>query len=109
LLKRFEADLCWLDGTPLDPRRKYLLRHGAKTVQARIDAVAGKLDVHSLLSTQAAETLSMNDIGRVALTIQHPIVCDAYEQLPATGAFILIDPVTNQTAAAGMIRAAVQP
>jgi sulfate adenylyltransferase subunit 1 len=109
LLKRFEADLCWLDGTPLDPRRKYLLRHGAKTVQARIDAVGGKLDVHSLLSTQAAETLSMNDIGRVALTIQHPIVCDAYEQLPATGAFILIDPVTNQTAAAGMIRAAVQP
>jgi sulfate adenylyltransferase subunit 1 len=104
LARHFEADVCWLDRTPLDPRRKYLLRHGAKTVQARIDAIGGKLDVQSLTSAVDAETLAMNDIGRVSLTIQQPIVCDVYQLLPATGAFILIDPVTNQTAAAGMIR-----
>ena len=108
LAKHFEAELCWLDRTPLDPRRKYLLRHGAKTVQARIDAVGNKLDVHSLSSTVAAETLVMNDIGRVSLTVQQPFVCDAYDELPATGAFILIDPTTNQTAAAGMIRKVAQ-
>ena len=102
--KHFEAEVCWLDRTPLDPRRKYLLRHGAKTVQARIDSVGNKLDVHSLSSTVEAETLAMNDIGRVSLTVQQPFVCDAYDELPATGAFILIDPTTNQTAAAGMIR-----
>lgn len=106
--KHFEAELCWLDRAPLDPRRKYLLRHGTKTVQARVDGVGNKLDVHSLSSTVEAETLVMNDIGRVSLTVQQPFVADPYDDLPATGAFILIDPTTNQTAAAGMIRKVTQ-
>jgi sulfate adenylyltransferase subunit 1 len=106
--KQFEAQVCWLDRSPLDLRRKYLLRHGTRTVQARIDGVGDKLDVHSLSSTQAADTLGMNDIGRVSLTVQQPFVADPYDELPATGAFILIDPATNQTAAAGMIRKVTQ-
>ncbi len=103
LAKQFEAELCWLDRTPLDPRRKYLLRHGTKTTQVRVDAVAGKLDVHSLSAAVVADTLVMNDIGRVSLTTQQPIICDVHARLPATGAFILIDAATNQTSAAGMI------
>jgi sulfate adenylyltransferase subunit 1 len=48
--------------------------------------------------------MSMNDIGRVALTLQKPIVCDAYDAHPETGAFVLIDEATHHTVAAGMIR-----
>ena len=105
LESRFDADLCWLDRTPLDARRKYWLRHGTKTVHARVSAINDRLDLQTLSAHSTADTLAMNDIGSVTITAQQPILCDAYSQSPATGAFVLIDAVTNQTAAAGMIRA----
>ena len=105
LESRFEADLCWLDRTPLDARRKYWLRQGTKTVHARVSAVNDRLDLQTLSAHLTTDTLSMNDIGSVTITAQQPILCDAYAESPATGAFVLIDAVTNQTAAAGMIRA----
>jgi sulfate adenylyltransferase subunit 1 len=51
-----------------------------------------------------AEGLKLNDIARISLTVQQPLAADAYDQIRATGAFILIDEVTHQTVAAGMIR-----
>ncbi|MBU6486597.1 MAG: sulfate adenylyltransferase, partial [Burkholderiales bacterium] len=57
-----------------------------------------------LSHTSEKGALAMNDIGRVALTLQKPIVCDAYEVHPGTGAFVLIDEATHHTVAAGMIR-----
>ncbi|WP_042301517.1 sulfate adenylyltransferase subunit 1 [Paraburkholderia kururiensis] len=103
--KKLEADLCWFDEEPLSPQRKYLLKQTTSTVFARIGAVKQVLDVHTLSHATDRADLAMNDIGRVALTLQKPIVCDTYDAHPGTGAFVLIDEATHHTVAAGMIRA----
>ncbi|SAL62038.1 sulfate adenylyltransferase, large subunit [Caballeronia cordobensis] len=102
--KKLEADLCWFDEEPLSPRRKYLLKQTTSTVFARIGAVKQVLDVHTLSHSVDRSTLAMNDIGRVALTLQKPIVADEYDTHQGTGAFVLIDEATHHTVAAGMIR-----
>ncbi|SAK81199.1 sulfate adenylyltransferase subunit 1 [Caballeronia glebae] len=103
--KKLEADLCWFDEEPLSPQRKYLLKQTTNTVFARIGAVKQVLDVHTLSHSIDRNTLAMNDIGRVALTLQKPIVADEYDTHQGTGAFVLIDEATHHTVAAGMIRA----
>ena len=103
--KKLEADLCWFDEEPLSTQRKYLLKQTTNTVFARIGAIKEVLDVHTLSHTNEQGALTMNDIGRVSLTLQKPIVCDAYDVHAATGAFVLIDEATHHTVAAGMIRA----
>ena len=103
--KKLEADLCWFDDEPLSTQRKYLLKQTTNTVFARIGSVQQVLDVHTLSHSTQVHNLKMNDIGRVALTLQKPIVCDAYDEHAATGAFVLIDEATHHTVAAGMIRA----
>ena len=103
--KKLDADLCWFDEEPLSPQRKYLLKQTTNTVFARIGAIKEVLDVHTLLHAVDRHDLTMNDIGRVALTLQKPIVCDAYDTHQGTGAFVLIDEATHHTVAAGMIRA----
>jgi len=102
--KKLDADLCWFDEEPLSPQRKYLLKQTTNTVFARIGAIKEVLDVHTLLHAVDRHDLTMNDIGRVALTLQKPIVCDAYDTHQGTGAFVLIDEATHHTVAAGMIR-----
>ncbi|WP_250533318.1 GTP-binding protein [Caballeronia sp. AZ10_KS36] len=102
--KKLEADLCWFDEEPLSPQRKYLLKQTTNTVFARIGAVKEVLDVHTLSHSVDRTTLAMNDIGRVALTLQKPIVADEYDTHQGTGAFVLIDEATHHTVAAGMIR-----
>jgi sulfate adenylyltransferase subunit 1 len=103
--KKLEADLCWFDEEPLSTQRKYLLKQTTNTVFARVGAVKEVLDVHTLSHTSERHALTMNDIGRVALTLQKPVVCDVYDEQAATGAFVLIDEATHHTVAAGMIRA----
>ena len=103
--KKLDADLCWFDEEPLSPQRKYLLKQTTNTVFARIGAIKEVLDVHTLLHSVDRHNLMMNDIGRVALTLQKPIVCDSYDTHQGTGAFVLIDEATHHTVAAGMIRA----
>ncbi|CAH2797826.1 MAG: Sulfate adenylyltransferase subunit 1 (EC [uncultured Caballeronia sp.] len=103
--KKLDADLCWFDEEPLSPQRKYLLKQTTNTVFARIGAIKEVLDVHTLLHSVDRHNLTMNDIGRVALTLQKPIICDAYDTHQGTGAFVLIDEATHHTVAAGMIRA----
>jgi len=102
--KKLEADLCWFDEEPLSTQRKYLLKQTTNTVFARVGAVKEVLDVHTLAHTSERHALTMNDIGRVSLTLQKPVVCDVYDEQPATGAFVLIEEATHHTVAAGMIR-----
>jgi sulfate adenylyltransferase subunit 1 len=104
--KTFSADICWLDTQAFAPARKYWLKLGTKTVYAKIDRVDQVLDIHTLTHRSDTPALTLNAIGRVQLTAQHPLLADDYASSPATGAFILIDPATHQTAAAGMVRAA---
>ena len=103
--KKLDADLCWFDDEPLSTQRKYLLKQTTNTVFARVGAIRQVLDVHTLSHAIDRHDLTMNDIGRVSLTLQKPVVCDEYDTQPGTGAFVLIDEATHHTVAAGMIRA----
>ncbi len=100
--RRFEAHLVWMDAAPLERARRYLLKHTTQAVSAEITALRFRIDVNSM-AEERAETLEMNAIGRVEIETAKPIFFDAYERNRATGSFILIDAVTNATAAAGMI------
>ncbi len=103
LLKNVVADVCWLSEEPLDLRRKYWIKHGTKQTAAKVTAVDTLLDINTQ-QRQPAAGLKLNDIARISLTVQQALAADAYGTIRATGAFILIDEVTHQTVAAGMIR-----
>jgi sulfate adenylyltransferase subunit 1 len=103
LLKAVTADVCWLSEEPLDLRRKYWLKHTTRQVQARVTKVDTLLDINTQ-ERRAAEGLKLNDIATITLNVQQPLAADAYAEIRSTGAFILIDEVTHQTVAAGMIK-----
>ena len=100
--KEFDAMLCWLSEQSLDPRRKYLIKHTTRLVKAVISRIDYRLDINTL-KHEATDILKMNDIARVSLKVHQPLVWDAYRRNHATGSFIVIDEVTNNTVAAGMI------
>jgi len=101
--RRIGADLCWLDEGAWTPGRRYRLRQGALETQALIENVRFVRDMNNLAEAPASG-LSLNDIARVEIAARDPILADLYADLPGTGAFVLFDADTNQTAAAGMIR-----
>ncbi|MGH9665955.1 MAG: elongation factor 1-alpha C-terminal domain-related protein, partial [Bryobacteraceae bacterium] len=103
--RRFEAHIVWMNDRPLDPARRYLLKHTTQTVAAEISAIRHRIDIHSLAHETASE-LPMNAIGVVEITTAKPLFFDAYARNRFTGSFILIDAETNATAGAGML---VQP
>ena len=100
--KAFDAMLCWLSEQPLDPSRKYLVKHTTRTVKAVISRIDYRVDVNTL-EHETVSTLNMNDIAHVGLKVQLPVVCDDYGRNRATGCFIIIDESSNNTVAAGMI------
>ena len=101
--KQLEATICWFDERPLNTARKYLLKHGTQTVFAKISEIESVLNVHTLEQESGATALKMNDIARVRLSLQKPIVATTYEENIAGGAFILVDEATYNTVAAGML------
>jgi sulfate adenylyltransferase subunit 1 len=103
LLKTVNADICWLSEEALDMRRKYWIKHTTKQIAARVTKIETLLDINTQ-EQRPAEGLKLNDIARVSINVQQPLAADAYDAIRATGAFILIDEVTHQTVAAGMIR-----
>jgi len=107
LSKQISADLCWLDSEPLSLSRKYALRHTTNTVGAKVKEIKQVLDVETLSHASDTHPLTANEIGRIDLVLQKPIVADLFDQSQRTGAFILIDEATNHTVAAGMIREAI--
>ena len=105
----FLADLCWLDVTPLDPARRYWIKQTTRSTRAVIDKIVYRLNIETLdRSDTAVTTLASNDVARVAISTQQPLVFDAYRDNRATGSFILIDDTTNRTVAAGMITEATE-
>ena len=99
----FEADLVWMDEAPLVAGKLMVLRQGTRTTQAKIVRVRHRVDMDSLAS-HVADTLALNDIGRVEIESEVPLAFDPYRRVRGTGSIVLIDRVTNVTAAAGMIR-----
>lgn len=100
--RRFDAMMVWMDQTPLDVDKTYLLKHTTQTVRVQIDKVHCKKDLDTLHDVPT-ESLTLNDIGRATLACHRALFFDAYTSNRHTGAFILIDSLTNNTVAAGMI------
>ncbi|MEO1527011.1 MAG: sulfate adenylyltransferase subunit CysN [Planctomycetota bacterium] len=97
-----EAMLVWMDESAMVPGKTYLFKHTTQTVPGTIDTLNYKVDVNTLHRSPAPE-LALNEIGRVGITLSAPIHFDAYRRNRASGAFIVIDRITNATVAAGMI------
>ena len=101
-VRELEAMLCWLSESPLDPRRKYLIRHTTRETKALLAGIDYRLDINTL-AQGPAEQLAMNDIARLRFKLAQPLFVDAYQANRATGAFIVIDESSNNTVGAGMI------
>jgi sulfate adenylyltransferase subunit 1 len=104
--QRFSATLAWLDTEPAQIGRKYWVRHGNRWVQARITAIESRLDIHTLEATDAKE-LAVNEMGHVIVETQQPLPVEAYEINRVGGALIVVDPASNRTSGALLVKAAV--
>ena len=101
----FDAMVCWMaDEAALEPGRDYVIKQTTRTTRARVIALDYRLDVNTLHRDKSATALKLNELGRVSLRTQVPLLLDEYSRNAATGSFILIDPETNVTVAAGMVR-----
>jgi len=104
---RFAADMVWIGEEPLAHGRSYLLISGSRSVPATVTNVRHRLDVVSG-HEHAARLLEMNDIGRVEVATDRPIPMDGYDKCRDTGGFLLVDRVTADTVAAGLVRHAMR-
>ena len=99
----FECLLCWMSEHPLDRRRRYLVKHSTRTAMVGGVDVRYRIDVESLRREEGADTLALNDLGRVRLELSSPLVFDSYRRNRTTGSLIVIDEATNETVAAAVI------
>jgi len=100
--QKFEAMVVWMAEEPMVPGKSYWVKQTTKMTPGQINTLRYQVDVNTL-HRKDAPTLSLNEIGRCSLTLNQPICFDAYRRNRSTGAFILIDRLTNGTVGAGMI------
>lgn len=100
--RELEAMLIWMDTRSLYLNQTLLIKHTTRLVRGQCTALLHRVDPNSL-EQQPADTLKLNEIGKVRLQVFQPLLCDAYSRNRQTGSFILIDPVSNATLAAGLI------
>jgi bifunctional enzyme CysN/CysC len=101
--RHLEATVCWMADAPLRAGQRYVLKHTTRTVGATIEQLETRVDMETLADIRDPAELALNDIGRVRLRTNAPVMADPYERDRVTGAFILIDETTNNTVGAGMI------
>lgn len=97
------AKICWMNPRPLTPGKQYFLKHTNQTVKAAILSIDHKINISTLDKETGVSDLAMNDIGEISLKTAKPIIYDGYATNRLTGSFILIEPGTNATVAAGML------
>ena len=100
--RHIEAFLVWMDEKPMDTKDNFFIKHTTNTTKAHIDSITYKIDVNTLEKSKT-ENFKLNEIGKVVITTTKPLFFDPYKKNRSTGAFILIDPVTHNTCAVGMI------
>jgi len=98
-----EVMLCWLHNDPAKPRAKYSVRHTTNEEKAMIKDIIYKIDIETLDRNIEDKTLNMNDISKVKIRTTKPLMIDSYRENRITGSIILVDDMTNETVAAGMI------
>ncbi|OBG35427.1 MULTISPECIES: adenylyl-sulfate kinase [Mycobacteriaceae] len=110
VVQDFDATVCWMaDGATLQPGNDYIIKHTTRTTRVKVMALDYRLDVNTLHRDKDANTLKLNELGRVSLRSQVPLMLDEFTRNDSTGSFILIDQATNGTVAAGMVLRDVSP
>ena len=99
--------VCWMNPRPLTAGKKYFLKHGTQTVQAMVTSLESRIDFETFEPEEATE-LAMNDIGEVRIRTAKPLTYDGYTANRLTGSFVLVEPGTNATVAAGMLHPPAQ-
>lgn len=102
--RRFETMFVWMDEEQLDINKQFYLKHNTNTTRAVVDSILYQIDVNTM-ERRTGTGFKLNEIGCVSITTAKPLFFDAYARNRATGSFILIDPITNNTSAVGMILA----
>jgi len=100
--RNFEAMLVWMDEEPMDVNKSFFIKQTTNMSRTRIDSIKYKVDVNTM-EHSAVPFLSLNEIARVVLTTAKELFFDPYQKNKSCGSFILIDPITNNTSAVGMI------
>ncbi len=98
-----DAMVCWMADAPLLPGQQLAIKHTTRTARALVRELQYRLDVNTLHRDEQADSLRLNDIGRIRLRTTVPLFVDSYRRNRTTGGFILIDESTNRTVAAGMV------
>ncbi|MGH8552548.1 MAG: elongation factor 1-alpha C-terminal domain-related protein, partial [Methylococcales bacterium] len=101
----FDAILVWMTEAPMKPGKEYFIKHTTRTVTGSISRIHHRTDVNTL-EHFSADCLNLNEIGLCEVSLNSPISFDAYEKSIGTGAFIVIDRLSNVTVGAGMIAGA---
>ncbi|MBR1800146.1 MAG: sulfate adenylyltransferase subunit CysN [Bacteroidaceae bacterium] len=102
--RHFTTMLVWMDEEPMDTGKQFFLKHNTNTTRATICALRNRVDVNTL-EEKSGQPFQLNEIGQVDILTAKTLFFDAYTQNRQTGSFILIDPITNNTSAVGMILA----
>lgn len=100
--QKFDAMIVWMSEDPLVPGKQYAIKHTSKEISGTVDTLRYRVDVNTL-RRQDSPTLKLNEIGRCHLTLNQAIMYDGYRRNRSSGAFILMDRLSNATVAAGMI------
>ncbi|PIF02163.1 MAG: bifunctional sulfate adenylyltransferase subunit 1/adenylylsulfate kinase [Draconibacterium sp.] len=100
--RQFEAMLVWMDENTMNLGTQFYIKHANNAAKARIDEIKYKVDINTL-QKKSIKTFKLNEIGRVVVTSTKPLFFDPYKKNRQTGSFILIDPMTHNTCAVGMI------
>ena len=100
--RQFETTLCWLATEPFNRSRRYLIKHGTRTVKGLLDSPQYKINMNSM-EREPADTFALNDIGRISVKTSQPLAFQPYRLNRAAGSFIVIDESSNNTVAAGII------
>ncbi|GAA4875157.1 sulfate adenylyltransferase subunit CysN [Ferrimonas pelagia] len=103
---RLSATLVWMADEPMQPGREYGIKLATQSVNGWIDRVTERVDVNTF-ERSGAEQLALNEIGMVELSVAKPLLFDRYQDNRTTGAFIVIDKISNVTVAAGIVQGAL--
>lgn len=102
--RNFEAMMVWMDEEPMDINKSFFIKQTTNLSRTRIDAIKYKVDVNTMEHLSIDNLpLQLNQIARVVLTTAKELFFDPYKKNKSCGSFILIDPITNNTSAVGMI------
>jgi len=104
ITKQLDATICWMDSAPLEVSQKYYIKHGVNDAQAKITQLSSIIKTDFSGKINNPSKLELNQIGDIQLKLSKPLLVDSFNQNKSNGAFILINPKTNNTVGVGFIR-----